>query len=270
VPETALVTGAGRGLGRAIAHRLARRGLAVHVTDVDPDAARAVAQELGPAARASALDVADREAVHAAARDTPDLAVWVNNAGILMTGYAWEHDEATRRRAFDVNTHGLMNGTDAALEAFRARGGGRLINVISLAGLVAPPGEALYGATKHAALAYTLGTRLDLRRAGITGIEISALCPDGIWTPMLEPLVRDPDAWPSWSGVMYTPEQIAAKAVTLLDRPRPVLAVPRWRGGFARLVSAAPGITLRLLPLIERDALRRQRRWAERVSTPPG
>ena len=262
MPGAAVVTGAGRGLGRAIAHRLGARGYAVHVTDVDEAAAHQVATEIG--GRASRLDVADREAVFALARETEDLAVWVNNAGILVTGYAWEHDEATRRRLFDVNTHGLMNGTDAAIERLKDRGG-HIVNVISLAGLVAPPAEALYGATKHAALGYTLGARLDLKRAKVKGLEISALCPDGVWTPMLEAHVDDPDAWPSWSGVMYTPEQIADRAMSLLDRPRAVLTVPRWRGGFARLVSAAPGPLVHLVPLIERDALRRQRRWARRV-----
>ena len=259
---SALVTGAGRGLGRAIAHELSRRGLAVHVTDVDEESAQAVAAELGHAARASALDVRDRGACRAAAAATPELAVWVNNAGVLPTGLAWEHDDATRRLAFEVNAYGVMNGTDAALELMRPANRGHVINIVSLAGLIAAPGETLYSATKHAALAYTVGTLLDLRRSGTKGVYVSALCPDGIWTPMLQDKVDDPDAWPSWTGQMLQPEEVAQAAGSLLDRPRPVLAVPRWRGGLCRVLAAAPGTFVRALPLFVKDARRKQRTYA--------
>ena len=63
-----------------------------------------------------------------------------------------------------------------------------------LAGLGAPPGEALYAATKHGAIAFSLGSLADLRRAGFKGIHVSAVCPDGIWTPMIADKLDDPDA----------------------------------------------------------------------------
>ena len=93
-----------------------------------------------------------------------------------------------------------MNGTVAALEPMLAAGRGHVINVVSLAGIVAAPGEVAYSASKHAAMAFTLGTLFDLRRAGIEGVELSAVCPDGIWTPMLEDKLDDPDAAGSFSG----------------------------------------------------------------------
>ncbi len=157
----ALITGAGRGLGLEIARALAARGLTVHLTDVDPDAAEAGARELGPPAFASGLDVRDAEACRAAAALTAErggsLDVWVNNAGILVTGHVWEHDPETRRALFEVNTLGTINGTLAALELMRTAGRGHVVNVVSLAGLGAPPGEALYSATKHGAIAFSLG-----------------------------------------------------------------------------------------------------------------
>src|SRR2546423_3173701 len=99
---------------------------------------------------------------------------------------------------------------------------GHVINVVSLAGLVAAQGETLYSATKHAAIAFSLGTLSDLRRAGVRRVQISALCPDGIWTPMLHEKVDDPDAALSWSGTLLAPEDVAERAVGLLDHPRPV------------------------------------------------
>ena len=68
---------------------------------------------------------------------------------------------------------------------------GHVLNVVSLAGLAAPPGETVYSATKHAALAFTVGTLYDLRQEGCKNVQISAICPDGIWTPMLFDKVDD-------------------------------------------------------------------------------
>jgi NAD(P)-dependent dehydrogenase (short-subunit alcohol dehydrogenase family) len=265
----ALVTGAGRGLGLEIARALAARGLTVHLTDIDPAAAEAAARELGPPAFASALDVRDAEACREAAGLTADrggsVDVWVNNAGILVTGHVWEHDPETRRALFEVNTLGTINGTLAALESMRAVGRGHVVNIVSLAGLGAPPGETLYSATKHGAIAFSLGSLADLRRAGFDQIHVSAVCPDGIWTPMISDKLDDPDAAPSFSGQLLRAEEVAPKVAALLDRPRPVLAIPRWRGVFVRLLDAFPGLTTRLMPLFMADARRRQARWKERI-----
>jgi NAD(P)-dependent dehydrogenase (short-subunit alcohol dehydrogenase family) len=265
----ALVTGAGRGLGLEIARSLASRGLQVHVTDVDPDGAMAGAREIGPRAFASSLDVRDPDACRAAAALTVERAgsldAWVNNAGVLVTGHVWEHDPETRRLLFDVNTLGTINGTLAALEVMREAGSGHVINIVSLAGLGAPPGEALYAATKHGAVAFSLGTLADLRREGLRDIHVSAVCPDGIWTPMLYERLDDPDAAPSFSGTLLRPEEVAPKVAALLDRPRAVLVIPRWRGVFVRLFDAFPNAATRVLPLFLADARRRQRRWKKRI-----
>jgi NAD(P)-dependent dehydrogenase (short-subunit alcohol dehydrogenase family) len=270
----ALVTGAGRGLGLQIARALAARGLTVHLTDVEAGPAEAAAAAIGAPAFASALDVRDPEACRAAAAVTVERAgsldVWVNNAGILVTGLVWEHDPETRRALFDVNALGTINGTLAALEPMRAIGRGHVINIVSLAGLGAPPGEALYGATKHGAIAFSLGTLADLRRAGFREVHVSAVCPDGIWTPMIADKLDDPDAAPSFSGVLLRAEAVAPKVVGLLDRPRPVLAIPRWRGVFVRLIDAFPALATRMMPWFMADAKRRQRRWKKRIDAGGG
>ena len=270
----ALVTGAGRGLGLEIARALAARGLTVHVTDVELGLVEAVAEGLGPPAFASALDVRDAEACRAAAAQTVERAgsldVWVNNAGVLVTGHVWDHAPETRQALFEVNALGTINGTLAALDRMRAAGTGHVINIVSLAGLGAPPGEALYSATKHAAIAFSLGALADLRRAGFKGIHISAVCPDGIWTPMIADRLDDPDAAPSFSGTLLRPEDVAPRVAGLLDRPKPVLAIPRWRGVFVRLFDAFPGLAVRITPLFLADARRRQRRWKKRIEAGEG
>jgi short-subunit dehydrogenase len=267
---TAVVTGAGSGLGRAIALDLASRGFLVQATDIDADAAARTAAEIGAGGTSLALDVQDEAACRAvantAARSGP-LDVWVNNAGVLFTGMAWEQDEATRRTMLEVNAIGTINGTVAALDAMIAAGRGHVINVISLAGLVAAPGEVTYSASKHAAIAFTLGSLFDLRRAGISGIELSALCPDGVWTPMIEGSLDDPDAAASFAGRLLTPERVAQEVGRLTERPRPLVVIPRWRGPMLRFFDLFPRLALRLLPLVMRDARRRQRRYKKLIES---
>ena len=267
----AVITGAGSGLGRAIALELAERGFLVHATDLDADAAARTAAEIGTGARSAALDVRDEEACRALAAEATarggTLDLWVNNAGVLITGSSWDQDEVARRTMLEINALGPMNGTVAALEPMIAGDHGHVINVISLAGIVAAPGEVAYSASKHAAMAFTLGTLFDLRRAGIERVAISALCPDGIWTPMLEDKLDDPDAAGSFSGRLLTTEEVAREVGKLTERPRPIVILPRWRGVQLRLLDLFPRLTLRLLPWAMRDARRKQRRYKKRIET---
>ena len=146
-----------------------------------------------------------------------------------------------------------------------------MINVISLAGLGAPPGEALYAATKHGAIAFTLGTLADLRRSGLRGVQVSAVCPDGIWTPMLHDKLDDPDAAPSFSGVLLRPEDVAAARRRRCSTARGRCS--RSRAGAASSCASStpsPGSATRLLPLWMRDAQRRQRRWKKRIESGRG
>lgn len=267
--RTAVVTGAGGGLGRAIAGELTRRGFAVWATDVDAVAAKRTAAELGDGARSQALDVRDEAAARAlaaaVAAEAGSLDLWVNNAGVLATGLAWEQNEATRATMLAINTTGTMNGTVAALERMVPAGRGQVINVISLAGIVAAPGEVAYSASKHAAIAFTLGTLFDLRRAGHRGIDLCAVCPDGIWTPMIEDKLDDPDAAGSFSGQLLTPAEVATAVGRLTERPRPLLVMPRWRGPLLRAFDLFPRLAVRLLPAVMWDARRRQRRYKKLI-----
>lgn len=260
----AVVTGAGRGLGRLVAQMLASRGHQVLVTDLDEAAATAAAAEIGGSAVPRVLDVRDAGHV-AAARDdivarAGRLDVWVNNAGVLLTGPAWEQDEAAHRLMLEVNALGTINGTIAAIEAMRGNGGGHVVNIVSLAGLTPVPGEAVYAASKHAAMGFSLSTLADLRLAGVRDVDISCVCPDGIWTPMLHDKLEDPGSALSFSGRLLQPEEVVEAVRKVLDRPRPVTAVPSWRGLQVRLADAVPQLGLRALPLAIAQGRRAQRR----------
>lgn len=263
-PAGAVVTGAGRGLGKQIARLLVDRGHRVLVTDLDDAAARDTAAELGDRAVARRLDVRDDAEVRAARDEIVSLAgrldVWVNNAGVLFTGPAWEQDADRRRLMIEVNALGTINGTVAAIDAMRARGG-HIVNIVSLAGLTAVPGEAVYAASKHAAIGFSLSTLADLRLADITNIDISCICPDGIWTPMLYDKLDDPASALSFSGRLLQPAEVVAAVAAALDRPRPVTAVPRWRGWQARLADALPAVSVRAAPLVVAQGRRAQQRF---------
>src|SRR3954449_9585456 len=267
----ALVTGARGGMGLEIARLLVGRGYEVAVTDVNEAGTTAAAQQLGERAWPLVLDVADTEAVNAAADQVVErsgsLDVWVNNAGILYTGLAHDQPIDVHRRMLEVNAVGTMNGTHAAIGKMRANGRGHIINVVSLAGLAAATGIVGYSASKHAAIAFSLGIAADLRRDGLGGIHVSCVCPDGVWTPMIKDKLDDPNDALSFSGVMLMPEKVAARAGELIDKPKPVLAIPSWRGQFARFFDRHPKLSLRLTPLLMRDALRRQRAFKKKVES---
>lgn len=265
-PEAAgaVVTGAGRGLGREIAALLVERGHTVLVTDVDGEAAAATAEALGSRALAMRVDVRDQAQVEAAREEITARAgrldVWVNNAGVLVTGPAWTQDEATRRLVFEVNALGTVNGTLTAVQAMLEQGVGHIVNVVSLAGITAVPGEAVYAASKHAAIGFSLSTLADLRLAGVRDIHISCVCPDGIWTPMLHDRLDDPGAALSFSGKLLKPQEVVRAVGRVLDRPRTVTSLPRWRGLQARFADAFPAIGLRSVPLVAALGRRAQRR----------
>ncbi len=258
-------------MGLEIARRLAGRGYEVAVADVDEAGVSAAAEELGDRAWPLVLDVTDTDAVNAAANQVVErsgsLEVWVNNAGILLTGLAYEQPIDAHRRMLEVNAVGTMNGTLAAIERMRPSGRGNIINLISLAGLAAATGIVGYSASKHAAIAFSLGIAADLRRGGLDGIHISCVCPDGVWTPMINDKLDDPNDALSFSGVMLMPEQVAERVEGLLDRPKPVLTIPGWRGQFARFFDRHPQLSLRLTPLLMRDARRRQRAFKRKVES---
>ncbi len=239
---TAVVTGAGRGLGAALVDHLRSAGYDVVATDVSGADAH--------------LDVRDAEACRALARAVqPD--VWINNAGLLGAGDAATQSDETVTSVVAVNLLGVMHGTRAAVEVMRERDGGRgrghVINVGSLASWVPVPGECVYAATKAGVLSFTLGLKGELRAQGVTGVHLTVLCPDGMLTPMITDIIDDPAVAMTFTGVRpVTVDEVAAAAMRALRRPRRVVSVPHWRGAQVRIIGAIPDLALRAAPLFTR------------------
>jgi 3-oxoacyl-[acyl-carrier protein] reductase len=185
--KVAIVTGAGSGLGKCMAETYAREGARVAVLDVNEDAARAVAREIGNAASAIRCDVTKAAEIAAAVQATRDafgrIDILVNNAGVTHRNKpVIEIDEAEFDRVFDVNVKGVFLFSQAVIPAMRAQGGGVIINIGSTAGLRPRPGLSAYNATKGAVhlLSKTLAVELAPDK-----IRVCTIAPVASETPLL-------------------------------------------------------------------------------------
>lgn len=167
-----LITGAGRGIGRATATELTRRGAQVAIGDVDADAAKDAADRIGPAASAYHLDVTDAESfgrfITDAGRDLGGIDVLVNNAGIMPIGHFLDVALPTVQRATSINLLGPIIGMRSVLPLFLEQGHGHVVNVASSAGRTPVPGGTIYCAQKAGIISLTDSARLEFGSRGIT------------------------------------------------------------------------------------------------------
>ena len=192
--QTALVTGAASGIGRALALAFRAAGLQVVGTDVNAEALQGLAAEAladGGAARftVQTLDVRDAAAVEALAASLDangGVQVLCNNAGVLVPRSVWEHSDAEWRWLFDVNVHGVMNGLRAFVPRMLASGGpAHIVNTCSMGGFLASPMLGAYGATKFAVRALTESLQYDLQARGAK-VGVSLLAPGAVKTAIFD------------------------------------------------------------------------------------
>ncbi len=185
--ETAAITGAARGIGRATAEALLAQGMKVAIGDVDYDAAAKTASELGASTIALPLDVTERsvfsEFLDGAEQQLGPIDVLVNNAGIMQIGRFIDEDDLTARRMIDINLHGVILGMKLALERMIPRNRGHIINISSQAGKYGAPGGATYSATKHAVVGLTEAVRGELRLMGAQ-VDLSYVMPFAVKTEL--------------------------------------------------------------------------------------
>jgi len=241
------ITGGARGIGRATAAALVRRGAKVAIGDVDLELAERTAADLGGGTVALPLDVTDRASFERFLDETEQrlgpLDVLINNAGIMQLGRFADESDAVAARQIDINLHGVIYGSKLALQRFLPRRSGHLVNIASTAGKAGVPGGATYSATKHAVVGLTEAIRGEIRGSGV---ETSVVMPVPVNTELAAGLV-------SGRGLTATvePEQVADAIVTALERPRHDVYVPRAINAGVRLGALLPR---RLNELIGRSA----------------
>jgi 2-hydroxycyclohexanecarboxyl-CoA dehydrogenase len=206
--STAFVTGAGRGIGAAVARRLADGGADVVVADIDGDAAAAVAGEIG--GRAVQVDVADAGVAREAVESAGPVAVLVNNAGVDDLEFFTRLSPERWRRLIAVNLEGVLACTHAALPAMQEARYGRIVNVSSEAGRIGAKANAVYAACKGALIAFTKSLA---RENGRYGITVNCVAPGPIDTPLLREMDEhaiEIVTAQTQLGRLGTPEEVAA------------------------------------------------------------
>ena len=217
------ITGGARGIGKATATALVRKGCRVAIGDLDLQLAEQTATELGGGTVALELDVTDRDSftafLDAAERELGPLDVVVNNAGIMpVTPFAEESDDSIKRQ-LDINVYGVIVGTQLASERLLSRDRGHIVNIASAAGKAGIPGIATYSGTKHAVVGFTEAVRAELRDSGI---ELSCVMPVTVNTALTEG-VSD-----TLGVKKVQPEDVATEIVDALEVPRFDVFVPPY------------------------------------------
>jgi NAD(P)-dependent dehydrogenase (short-subunit alcohol dehydrogenase family) len=223
------ITGGARGIGKATAEALSRRGARLALGDVDLATAEATAAGLGGGSIALALDVSDRGSfenfLDEAERQLGTVDVVINNAGIMPVTPFVEESEDSFRRQIEINLIGVINGTQLALQRMLPRNSGHIVNIASQAGKTGVPGIATYSATKHAVVGLSESVRGEIRGRAI---DISCVMPTIVNTELTSGVVDQRFVKP------IEAVDVAEAIVGALEVPRFDVYVPKSNGALLR------------------------------------
>ncbi|GAA3809185.1 SDR family oxidoreductase [Nocardioides panacisoli] len=243
--KTAIVTGAGSGIGAALTRALVAAGAHVVCTDIDLTAAKATAGAAKGYGHADAvrLDVTDGDAVQAlvdsVVADHGRLDLMFNNAGICLLGDTEDLSLQQWNAIIDVNIRGVVHGVHAAYPQMLRQGGGHLVNTASMGGLMAGGLLTSYVMTKHAVVGLSLALRTE---AASRNVGVTVVCPAAVETPMLDKgeigPVRGRDYYLKGQGIKHPvdPDVLAGKVLAAVTANRPLVVEPvqariAWRIG---------------------------------------
>lgn len=213
------VTGGARGIGRATAEALARRGARVLIGDLDVGEAHRTAAQIG--VQATGLDVTDPTSIaafHRAAEELGPPAMLVNNAGIQYMGPFVDQKLELYHREVSVNLLGVINGMHTFLPGMLARDHGHIVNIASMAAKVTTPGMSVYCATKYAVAALSRAVRAEIASSAVS---LTTVMPTAVHTELTAGVSLD---------LLPTrqPEQIAEVIADSARRSWREVTVPRW------------------------------------------
>jgi NAD(P)-dependent dehydrogenase (short-subunit alcohol dehydrogenase family) len=228
------ITGGARGIGKATATALVRKGCRVAIGDLDLALAEETATGLGGGTIALALDVTDRASFEAFLAETErqlgPLDAVVNNAGIMpATPFAEESEDSVRRQV-DINLHGVITGTQLAIARLQPRGSGYIVNIASQAGKAGIPGIATYSATKHAVVGLSEAVRAELRGSGV---EVLCVMPTVVNTELTSGVGQ------RWVKPVEASD-VANEIVDAMEVPRFDVFVPRANGVLYKVLTLMP------------------------------
>lgn len=255
--KSAIVTGAGSGIGASLSRALAEVGAQVVCADLDATAAARVADAIG--GRAVALDVTDAGAVQALVDEVrPDLLF--NNAGITFGGETEDLTLDQWNAIIDVNIRGVVHGVAAAYPLMVRRGSGQIVNTASMGGLMAAGLITSYVMTKHAVVGLSLALRSE---AAAKGVGVTVVCPSAVETPILDKgyvgKFHGRDYYLKGQGVRHPldADVFAAQVLEAVANDRAMLVTPRTARIAWRLGRFFPGF-------VQRSSIRfiaKQRKW---------
>ena len=253
--QTAVVTGGGSGIGRALGAVLVEQGAYVVLADIDVDSASAAATALGDRVEAVGLDVRDADQVRGVVDGVVTrhgrLDLLFNNAGISLGGPTHGMPAEHWDRIIDVNIRGVVNGVRAAYPGMVEQGRGHIVNTASGAGLGALPLVAAYSMTKHAVVGLSMSMRPE---AASHGVRVSVLCPGAVETPILDrpPPADLPPAGPDTLTARTYLERVgfkpmpadvfARRALRAVARNKAIVVEPRLSKVLWRMQRLSPAL----------------------------
>jgi NAD(P)-dependent dehydrogenase (short-subunit alcohol dehydrogenase family) len=228
------ITGGARGIGKATAEGLVRRGARVAIGDLDLALAEQTATGLGGGSVAVSLDVSDRGSFEAfldeAERQLGPVDVVINNAGIMPVTPFVEEAESSFRRQIEINLIGVIHGTQLAMERMLPRNSGHIVNIASQAGKAGFPGIATYSATKHAVVGLSEAVRAEIRGRAV---EISCVMPTVVNTELTAGVGQ------KWVKPVEATD-VAEAIAEAIEVPRFDVYVPKANGALLRAGALMP------------------------------
>jgi short-subunit dehydrogenase len=233
--KTVVITGAARGIGYATAQALLARGARVVIGDRDVDLLESAVAGISSLGQVSGhpLDVTDKEFFaafldKARADGGGHIDVLINNAGVMPVGPFLDQSAQAIRSSIEVNFYGVLTGCQLVLPEMVKRRSGHIVNIASLAGMVAVPGQVVYAGTKFAVVGLSSAMADEFAPHGV---KVTAVMPTFTNTELIS------GTTPSASQKPVEPAEIAAAIVQVLDKPKSRVSVPAWGKSFAVLAT---------------------------------